>query len=152
MLIQKLYRQAYMNSQAPNLYMYRFTFFVIKNLLFYLQTIGLRTLMRKWTCPENPLWYTVWANGYLHFTNDLIHEITKLHSTIERDLINWKEKKFTHVSKRVYCLHKNIIKWTVNYPDRIQDQDEYNELQRELHMDAEILKTAKQMRIQNFYQ
>ncbi len=32
-----------------------------------------------------------------------------------------------------------------------QDQEEYNELQRELRLDAEILESAKQMRIQNFY-
>jgi hypothetical protein len=33
----------------------------------------------------------------------------------------------------------------------IQDQEEYNELQRELRLDAEFLESAKQMRIQNFY-
>ncbi len=33
----------------------------------------------------------------------------------------------------------------------IQDQEEYNKLQRELRLDAEFLESAKQMRIQNFY-
>jgi hypothetical protein len=33
----------------------------------------------------------------------------------------------------------------------IQDQEEYNELQRALQLDAELLESAKQMRIQNFY-
>jgi hypothetical protein len=32
-----------------------------------------------------------------------------------------------------------------------QDQEEYTELQRELHMDYEILETAKQLQLQNFY-
>ncbi len=46
----------------------------------------------------------------LHFTNGIIHEIAKLHTTIERDLRNRKEKKFTHMSKQVYYLHKKISK------------------------------------------
>jgi hypothetical protein len=87
----------------------------------------------------------------LHFTNGLIKEMTSLHSTLEKEAKLRKEKKLMDVSKRLYFLHKKITNNKNDALMRTQDQDEYNELQRELRMDAEILEMAKQMRIQNFY-
>ncbi len=48
-------------------------------------------------------------------------------------------------------MHKKINKQPNNHPDMAQDQEEYNELQRDLRLDAEHLEAAKQMKIQNFY-
>ncbi len=50
-----------------------------------------------------------------------------------------------------YFLNKQINKNKHNDLTWTRDQDEYNELQWEFRMDAEILETAKQVRIQNFY-
>jgi hypothetical protein len=38
-----------------------------------------------------------------------------------------------------------INKQPIDHPAMTHDQEEYNELQRELRMDAELLETAKQM-------
>jgi hypothetical protein len=36
-------------------------------------------------------------------------------------------------------------------PEQAQQQEDYNELQRELCVDSEIIENAKQLWIQNFY-
>ncbi len=87
----------------------------------------------------------------LHFINDLLLELTTLHRSIERNLRALKQQKLEQTSRRLYYLHKKINKQPNDHPEMVQDQDEYNELQRNLRLDAELLETAKQMRIQNFY-
>jgi hypothetical protein len=72
------------------------------------------------------------------------HKIS-LHSCTSK-----KSKKLTDVSKRIYHVHKNIKKNTPN-TNRLHEEEEYNELQRELRMDSDVLETAKQLRIQSFY-
>jgi hypothetical protein len=52
----------------------------------------------------------------LHFVNDLIADVMKLHSTIERSHRARKEKKLTDTSKRLYHLHKNISERRVPQP------------------------------------
>jgi hypothetical protein len=78
----------------------------------------------------------------LHFLNDLIGDITTIHSTVERNLRARKEKKLTDTSKRLYYLHKNIYERRATPAQRTQDQEEYAELQRELRLDAEMLEAA----------
>jgi hypothetical protein len=68
----------------------------------------------------------------LHFVNDFLQELTTLHSSIERDLRMQRQLRLVQTSKRLYYLHKKINKQPVNHPAMTQDQDEYNELQREL--------------------
>jgi hypothetical protein len=87
----------------------------------------------------------------LHFVNELLQELTSLHSSIEKDLKARKQQKLVQASKRLYYLHKKINKQPDNYPEMALNQDEFNELQQELRIDSEILETAKQMKIQNFY-
>jgi hypothetical protein len=87
----------------------------------------------------------------LHFLNDLIEDMTSIHTNVERNIRARKEKKLTDVSKRLYYLHKNIAERRGTPAQRTQDQEEYVELQRELRMDAEMLEAAKSTRIQNFY-
>jgi hypothetical protein len=87
----------------------------------------------------------------LHFLNDLIEDITTIHSTVEGNLRASKEKKLTDVSKQLYHLHKNIAERKGTPAQRALDQEEYADLQRELRMDAEMLEAAKNKRIQNFY-
>jgi hypothetical protein len=87
----------------------------------------------------------------LHFVNDLIADVMKLHSTIERSHRARKEKKLTDTSKRLYHLHKNISERRGTPAQRACDQEEFTELQRELRMDAELLEAAKNTRIRNFY-
>jgi hypothetical protein len=87
----------------------------------------------------------------LHFVNELLQELTRLHITVEKGLRSQKQHKLIQTSKRLYYLHKKINKQPNDHPAMTQDKEEYNELQRELQIDAEILETAKQMRIQNFY-
>jgi hypothetical protein len=87
----------------------------------------------------------------LHFLNDLIENVTKLHSTVERNLRTRKEKRLTDISKRLYHLHKNIFEKRGTPTQRMRDQEEFTDLQRELRLDAEILEAAKNTRIQNFY-
>ncbi len=87
----------------------------------------------------------------LHFLNELIEDVTKLHSTVERNLRVRKEKRLFDTSKRLYHLHKNIFERRGTPAQRIRDQEEYTDLQRELRLDAELLEAAKNTRIQNFY-
>jgi hypothetical protein len=87
----------------------------------------------------------------LHFVNDLIADIMRLHSSVERNHRANKEKKLTDTSKRLYHLHKNISERRGTLVQRAQDQEEFTELQRELRMDAELLEAARNTRIQNFY-
>jgi hypothetical protein len=87
----------------------------------------------------------------LHFVNDLIADIMKLHSTVDRSHRERKEKKLTDISKRLYHLHKNISERKGTTAQRICDQEEFTEVQRELRLDAELLESAKNTRIQNFY-
>ncbi len=79
----------------------------------------------------------------LHFVNDLITDITTIHSMVDRSHRERKEKKLTDISKRLYHLHKNISKRNGSPAQRARDQEEFTELQRELRMDAEMLEAAK---------
>jgi hypothetical protein len=45
----------------------------------------------------------------LHFLNDLIGDITTIHSTVERNIRAREEKKLTDASKRLYPLHKFFV-------------------------------------------
>jgi hypothetical protein len=58
-----------------------------------------------------------------------------------------RQLRLVQTSKQLYYLHKKINEQPVNHPAMTQDQDEYNELQRELRMDVELMETAKQMQI-----
>jgi hypothetical protein len=67
----------------------------------------------------------------LHFLNDLIADIMRLHSSVERNHRAHKEKKLTDTSKRLYHLHKNIAERRGTPAQRARDQEEFTELQRE---------------------
>ncbi len=67
----------------------------------------------------------------LHFVNELLHELTILHTSIERDRRARKQHKLIQASKRLYHLHKKINKQPNDHPAMTHDQEEYNELQRD---------------------
>ena len=86
----------------------------------------------------------------LHFIQDIIDRMTQLHNVIDKNQSRRKHEKLIQASRRMYQLHKNINK-EKPAEARLQEQEEYNEIQRELRMEAELKEKAKQVRIQNFY-
>jgi D-hexose-6-phosphate mutarotase len=69
--------------------------------------------------------------------------MTQLHNVIDKNQTRRKHERLIQASRRMYQLHKNINK-EKPAEARLQEQEEYNEIQRELRMEAELKEKAKQ--------
>jgi hypothetical protein len=87
----------------------------------------------------------------LHFFNSIIKKVRALHNEVDGAKRLKKEEALTTKSKRQYYLHKQINKKSTSQEMQQQYQEEFNTLQRDLRMEAEVKEQAKHLRIQNFY-